>query len=182
MCRSLCPSSTPAHYLSVVLVLDIHCLSILYRVTKSCVVLAFSRQLACSDRLSYITTVFSSLSTHNSKLSSPSKWKKGVVRIAVSPSILVVCCSARNTAHICDVYPCTSIYSPCLLPNGVLFVEFPLILPVQNVPSSDSDCSQSGIFILITPGSRHVLLHCHSSQTFRRDDSRFVHSIFSHLQ
>jgi len=143
MCRSLCPSNTPAHYLSVVLVLDIHCLSILYRVTKSCVVLAFSSQLACSDRLSYITTVFSSLSTHNSKLPSPSKWKKGVARIAVSPSILVVCCSARNTAHICDVYPCTSIYSPCLLPNGCnqrLFVEFPLILPFQNVPSSDSDC------------------------------------------
>jgi len=142
MCRSLCPSSTPAQYLSVVLVLDVRCLNFLYRVTKSCVVLAFSSQLAFSDRLSYIITVFSSLSTHNSKLPRPSKWKKGVARIAASPSILVVCCSARNTAHICNLYPATPtprFFSPCRC-NQRLFVEFPLILPFQNVPSSDSDC------------------------------------------
>jgi len=66
------------------------------------------------------------------------------------------------------------LFSP--LPNGCqcdqrLFVAFPALLPFQKVPSHASDCLSS---------SSSWVQTC--SQTFRRDDSGFVHLLIPHLR
>jgi len=86
----------------------------LHHTTQSCIVLDSSSQLSfsCSDRLSHITTVGPSFPPQKNRSPRPADWKKGGADIAVSPSILVallICCSARNTAHVGDLYSCKYI-------------------------------------------------------------------------
>jgi len=68
----------------------------------------------CSDRLSLITTVGPFWAPQKSRPPRPADWKKGGANITASPSILVtllIFCSGRNTAQVCDLYPASSNYS-----------------------------------------------------------------------
>ena len=83
--------------------------------TQSCVALASSSQLAfsCCDRLFHININTVGLSCFPQKSTSPrpADWKKGQADIIASPSILMALLigySARNSAHVGDLYPVSS--------------------------------------------------------------------------
>ena len=74
---------------------------------------------------------------------------------------LLFCCSARNTAHVSDLYPAFS--------NSSVLVAFPTLLLFQKFPSPASDW----------PSSSWAQAR---GQTFHRDDSRCVHLLFPYLR
>jgi len=150
-------------------------------------VFASSSQLAfsCSDRLSHITTAGPtagpSFVPQKSRSPRPADQKKGGANIAASPSILVallICCSARNTAHVGDLYPAS--------PNSyVRLVSFRTVaVSACSRPSQHSCCFRKFhnplVIVHPRPGSKHVIKAC--SQTFRLDESRFVHSLYPYLR
>ena len=135
----------------------------LHHTTQSpCIVLASSSQLSfsCSDhdRLFHITTVAPSFPPQKSRSPRPADRKKGGADIAASFSILMtilICCSARNTAHVGDLHPASSNSTVC-------FVSFRIVvISACSWPSQHSYfCRKFHPPLLIVhpcPGSRHVV-------------------------
>jgi len=108
--------------------------------------------------------------------SRPADWKKWGVDIAASPSILVallIYCSACHTAHVGDLCPASSNCCVRLVSFRMVVISacsWPIHLSSFSESSSPAgDCLSSS------------WVHT-CSQTFRRDDSRFVHSLFPYLR
>jgi len=101
--------------------------------------------------LSHITTVGPFFFTQKSRSPRPADWMKRGPDITVCPSILVallVCCSARNTAHVGDLYPSSSN-------SSVHLVSFRIV--------AISPCSYCYFFKKFHP--RLVIVHpCHGSR------------------
>jgi len=125
--------------------------------------LASSSQLAfsCSDRLSHSTTVGPYFSPNKSRSLRPAELKKGGVDIAASPSILLallICCSARNTAHVGDLYPAASNFSFRLVSFQIVAISA-CLWPSQ--PSCFFRKFHAPLVIVHPrPGSRHVVRPC----------------------
>jgi len=147
----------------------------LHHTTQLCMVLDSFSQLSfsCYDRLSNITTVGPSVSPQKSRSPRPADRKKGGADIAASPSILVallICCSARNTAHVSDLYPASSN-------SSVRFVSFRIVVISACSWPSQHFC----FFRKFHPPLVMVRVQA-CSQTFHRDDSCFVHPLFAYLR
>ena len=143
----------------------------LHNMTRSCVVLASFSQctLSCFDRLSHGSPSFP---PQRSRSPRPVDWKKGAADVAFSFNsrgtidllqCLYYCPRWRSVSSFLQ-HCCSFIFllDSC---DQRLLVAFPTLLLFYKVSSPASDC----------PSSSWVQA---CSETFRRDDSGFVHSLF----
>jgi len=73
--------------------------------------------VSCADRLSHITTVGVTFCTQKSKISRPKERRGRHHYFSLILVALLICCSARNSAHVGDLYPASSN-------SSVRFVSF----------------------------------------------------------
>ena len=105
-----------------------------------------------------MTTIGPSSHSQKSRSPCPADCKKGGADIAVSPSILVallICCSARNTVHVGDLYPASSNSSVYLVYFGIV-VSSACWWPSQHFCFSRK-LHPPLVIVYPHPGSRHVV-------------------------
>ena len=109
-----------------------------------------------------ITTVVPSFPPQKSRSPRPTDWKKAEADIDASPSILVAplnCCSARNSAHVGDLYHWQASSN-----SSVRLISFRMVvISACSWPSQRSCFSRKFLPLLVNqnfnprPGSRHVV-------------------------